>query len=264
MSSVVKRKFSVNKNRLRILGLLYKFRYITIPLLQEYLGLKHPSTIWRTLQSLEEENYVANIYEKSYIKLSKPAHYFLDKKSLNYLKDQDGFNHSILHTYYKNKGITEETRQHYLDTFAAYNALRHSYNDSYYMFTKSELVSFDEFPENKPDLYLRHINNQGEYFITLAHDIQPFLTRKRMAEYIEHSEDDGWPTGEYPGLLFVLKNNAHETQFLSYAEKVLDSAGITNDELPIAVTTIKALTQKPYTASIWTFLGDKTPSSLDE
>lgn len=264
MSAVVKRKFSLNKNRIRILGLLYKFRYISIPLLQEYLGLKQPSTIWRTLQSLEDEGYVASIYDKSYVKLSKPAYYFLDKKALNYLKEQDDVNQSILHSYYKNKSLTEETRQHYLDVFAGYNALHATYGNSYYMFTKSELANFEEFPENKPDLYLRRPDNSEQYLITLAHDVQPFLTRKRLAEYVEHSEEEGWPAGEYPGLLFVLKTAAHERQFLEHAEKVLDNAGIRNDELPIAATTIKALTQKPYAASIWTFLGNDTPSSLDE
>lgn len=256
-------KYKLNSKQLRLLGLLYKFRFVTVPLLTEYLGLKSNS-VTRSLKVLQEQEYIGCKYEPSWRIDRKPAVYYLDKKALNLLKDDPENDPRILHAYYKNKGLNEETRGHYLDTLAAYNALRATHNDSYYMFTKSELASFEDFPDNKPDLYLRKADNSSEYFITLAHDVQPFLTRKRMAEYIEHSEEEGWSSGRYPGLLFVLKTGSHERQLLEHAEKVLDSAGIHNEELPIGTTTIKALTQKPYTAAIWTFVGDKLPSTLDE
>ncbi len=259
----MKKNYSLNQNQHRILVLLYKFRFVTIPLLQEYLGLKHPSTIWRTLQTLEEQEYIASIFDKSYVKISKPAYYFLAKNGLALLKEDPDFDGSVLHSYYKNKSLSDETRDHALTVMAAYNSLHATYDDSYYMFTKSELAAFDDLPEHKPDLYLRKPDDSKEYFITLAHDVQPFITRKRLAEYIEHSEDEGWPSGKYPGLLFVFKTSSHESQFLDYATKVLDSAGIENDELPIGVTTMKALTTKPYSAAIWTFLGDPMPVGLE-
>lgn len=256
-------KYKLNSKQLRLLTLLYKFRFATVPLLTEYLGLKSNS-VTRNLKILLEQEYIGWKYEASWKIDRKPAVYYLDKKGLAVLKGDTDNDPRILHAYYKNKGLNEETRDHYLDVLAAYNALQATYSDSYYMFTKSELSTFEEFPENKPDLYLRRPDNSEEYLITLAHDVQPFLTRKRLAEYVEHSEEEGWPSGEYPGLLFVLQTAAHERQFLEHAEKVLDNAGISNDELPIAATTIKALTQKPYAASIWTFVGDKVPSTLDE
>ena len=256
------KKFSVTKNRRRILDLLFKFRFVSIPLLQEYLGLKHPSTIWRTLQSLEKNHYIETTYEKSYVKLSKPAYYFLAKKSLSYLKDNTDLDRSVLHSYYKNKAITEETKQHYLDVFAAYNALRATYGDSYNMFTKSELAGYEDYPESLPDIYLSGSNGQ-EYFVTLVHDMQPFLAKKRLTEYVDHSEEAGWEDGVYPTLLFVVRSNSHEFQLLEHATKLLDSTGIDPEELPIAVTTIKALTQKPYTASIWTFVDHKSPVALE-
>jgi len=263
MSAVMKRNYNLNQNQRRILVLTYKFRFVTIPLLQEYLGLKNPSTVWRTLKTLEEQEYIASIFDKSFVKISKPAYYFLDKKGLAVLKEDPELNAGVLHSYYKNKSLAEETRDHALDVMAAYNSLKATYPNSYYMFTRNELGGFGDFPEHKPDLYLRKTDDSSEYFITLAHDAQPFIIRKRLAEYVEHSEEEGWPSGEYPALLYVFKTGSHESQFLDHAEKVLDSAGIENDELPIATTTIKALTTKPYTAAIWTFLGDATPAVLE-
>lgn len=254
-------RYTLNEKQLRLLGLLYKFRFITAPLFTEYLGLKSNS-VTRNLKILLKQEYIGWKYDKSYKLDRKPALYFLDKNGIALLKTMPDYDHSVLHSYYKNRALSEETQQHYLDTFTAYNSLHAIYSDSYYMFTKSELASFDDLPEHKPDLYLRKADSSQEYFITLAHDVQPFIIRKRLAEYIEHSEDEGWPSGKYPALLYVFKSSSHESQFLDYATKVLDSAGIENDELPIAVTTIKALTRAPYTASIWTFLGSESPMSL--
>jgi hypothetical protein len=256
-------KYKLNSKQLRLLGLLYKFRFVTVPLLTEYLELKSNS-VSRNLKVLLEQEYIGWKYEASWKIDRKPAVYYLDKKAIGLLKEDRECDPGILHAYYKNKVLSDETRKHYLDTMAAYIALLPAYDDSYFIFTKNEIASDEEFPKNKPDLYLKNPSTDDEYFITLAHDVQPFLTRKRLAEYVEHSEEEGWPFGDYPALLFVLKNASHEKQFLDHAEKVLENTGISNEELPIGATTIKALTQKPYTAAIWTFLGDDMPSMLSD
>jgi hypothetical protein len=135
-----------------------------------------------------------------------------------------------------------------------YNTLHQTYGDSFQIFTKPELAAFEDFPETKPDLFLR---GKNEYLITLAHDQQLFITKKRLAEYIEHSEEEGWEGGKYPGLLFVLTDSNAESRLLEHAKKTLESAGIDEDELRIGATTIKAVRSKPYTTTIWTFVGDK-------
>lgn len=258
----IQSNYSLNKNQYRMLVLLYKFRFVTIPLLKEYLELKYESTTRKTLQTLESQGYIARIFNRSFIKISKPAYYYLDKKGIALLKESPKLDSNTLHSYYKNKNLSEETRDHALSVMATYNHLKTQYNNSYHIFTKGELGNFDNFPEHKPDLYLRKIDGDSEYFVTLAHDVQPFFTRKRLAEYIEHSEEEGWSTGKYPALLFVLKNSSHEFQFLDHAMKMLENAGIDNDELRIGVTTIKAINQTPIIDKIWTFVGDDTLKSL--
>lgn len=259
---MVNKKYQLNQKQQRILILLYKFRFITVPLLQEYLGLKQPSTVWRTLKNLEEQGYVGSHYDQSYIKLEKPAYYYLEKKGIALLKEDDTLSQAVLHTYYRNKNLSEEAREHALTVMAAHNFLVAQYPDQFHIFTRQEIGEYDEFPDTCPDLYLRSVDGVREYFITLAHDAQPFLTRKRLAEYVEHSEEAGWPSGQYPTLLYVCKSSNHEAQLLEYAAKVLESAGI-DDDIRVATTTLRAITTKPYQAAIWSTTTNATPASLD-
>ncbi len=258
-----KARYSLNDKQYNLLLLLYKFRFTTAPLLTEYLGLKSNSVI-RNLKVLLEQELIGWKYDLSYKIDRKPGLYYLDKKGLAVLKDNADLNRNVLHSYYKNKSLNDEFIQHSIDVLSAHNALQASYGDTFYIFTKNELGGLDDFPDNKPDLYLRRTDDTSEYFITLAHDVQPFIIRKCLAEYVEHSEDEGWPGSDsYPTLLYVFKNSAHEWKFMEYAKQLLESSGIGEDELRIGSTTIKALLTKPYTSSIWTFLGEgEAPSVL--
>lgn len=253
--------YKLKNNQLHILMLIYKFRFITIPLLTTYQNLKQETTILRTLRILEEKGYIYRKFNLNYKIDRKPAVYWLTAKGVAVFKGDPRFNPSILHSYYKNKSLSDEFIQHNIDTFTVYNAIRSSYKSKFEMFTKQEIAHFTDFPETKPDIYLR---GEKEYFIVLAHDMQSFLLKKRLSEYITHSEEEGWGSGDYPTLLFVLKTHASETRFLDFAKSSLDSAGITSDELPIATTTLRAINQSVQISEIWTFVGENTvPISLD-
>lgn len=235
-----------------ILVLLYKFRFITIPQLTIYKNLK-TNSLQRTFDILIKQKYVDRKYNSTYKMDRKPATYYLTAKGISILKDDDRFNANTLHSYYKNKSLSQETIDHNIATLTVYNHLRFFYKDKYTIFTKQEIMHFDDMPENKPDIYLRGNN---EYFLILAHDTQPYLTRKRLLEYITHSEDEGWNGAKYPGLLFVLKNSIDEKRFIEFAKNSLESTGIDYDELRISTTTIKAITKIQYISAIWTFIDD--------
>ncbi|MFZ2544733.1 MAG: MarR family winged helix-turn-helix transcriptional regulator [Candidatus Saccharimonadales bacterium] len=246
-----------------LLVLLYKFRYISIPLLTEYKNLKSNS-LQRNFDNLLEKELIERQYDLSYKIDRVPAVYYLAKKGIAFLKKDDRLNTNVLHSYYKNKSLSSAYIRHKLDVLTAYNALKACYRDSFRMFTEPELSAFEDFPDTKPDLFLRSADGSKEYFIVLAHDAQPFLIRKQLAEYIEHSEEEGWEvSNKYPTLLFVFADNGNETRFMQYAKGLLENAGIDEDELRIGTTTIKALLNKPYTSSIWSYIGEnKTPAQL--
>ena len=90
----------------------------------------------------------------------------------------------------------------------------------------------------------------------MTHNTQLYLTRKRLAEYIAHSEEEGWSGGVYPTLLFVFADSNNEVRFLEFAKNALESAGIDTDELKIAATTIKALIMPHRESKIWTYIGE--------
>ena len=157
--------------------LIYKFRFITIPQLTTYQDLKQETTILRTLRRLEENGYINRKFEPIYKIDRKPAIYWLTAKGVAVFKGDNRFNPSILHSYYKNKYLSDEFIQHNIDTFTVYNSIRCSYKDKFEMFTRQEIASFTDFPDNKPDIYLR---GKKEYFVILAHDMQTFLLKKRL------------------------------------------------------------------------------------
>lgn len=229
--------------------LLYKFRFITIPLLTPYKNLKSNS-LQRAFNILLEEKYVDKKFDISYKIDRKPAIYFLSAKGIAVLKSDPRFNPRTLHSYYKNNSLANSLMQHCADTLAAYNVLTASYPNTFDIFTRQEIAYFDDLPTAKPDLYLR---GATDYFVILAHDMQPYLVRKQLAAYIIHSEEEGWPRGDYPALLFVFGTVVRQQAFLEHAVRLLGSAGIGDDELRIGTTTMQALQATPATGAIWSF-----------
>jgi hypothetical protein len=239
--------------------LLYKFRFITIPLLTTYKDFKSNS-LQRNLNILLEEKYVDRRFNLNYKIDRKSAIYYLSAKGVTTLRIDPRFNLTTLHSYYRNRAVSDTFMQHTVDTLEVYNSIEQSYPDRFEIFTKQEVMHFDDFPKNKPDLYLR---GDKEYFITLAYDVQSFLIRKRLAEYITHFDEEGWIKDNYPTLLFVLADSNSERHFLKFAMATLESAGIDIKELPISTTTMQALTQKPHANTIWTFVGEcQKPTTL--
>ncbi len=248
--------YRLTSKQLHILILLYKFRFITVPHLTTYLALKNNS-LQRRLNILLEQHYIERIYEQSYKIDRQPAIYCLAVKGLVQLRQDSRFDQRLLRTYYKNKTLGNSYKQHCVDTLMAYNSLRHSYPSTFEIFTRQEIAYFDDMPATKPDLYLR---GQTEHFVILAHDTPLYLVRKQLAEYITHSEDEGWGSGVYPSLLFVFDTAAHAKGFLKHAANALESAGIGDDELRIGATVMSALQDSSKTSAIWSFTGD--PSAL--
>lgn len=248
--------YRLNSKQLHLLILLYKFRFITIPHLTHYSAL-NTQTLQRRFNVLLTQHYLERDYNLTYKMDRKSATYYLSTKGLTVLKQDDRFDQRLLHAYYKNKSLTDSYKLHCVDTLATYNVLEATYPATFDIFTRQEIAYFDDMPATKPDLYLR---GQTDHFVILAHDMQPFLVRKQLAEYITHSEDEGWPRGDYPALLFVFAIAAHQRAFLKHATNALDSAGIGDDELRIGATVMNTLQNTSKTGAIWSFTGD--PSAL--
>ncbi len=254
---------SLNDNQQHILTMLYKFRYITVPLLTEYKTLKSNS-IQRSLDILIDKGLVERKYDKSFIKAEKPALYYLSKQGVALLRADDRFNKGVLNSYYRNDRASDAFVQHKLDTLKVFLAVKVTYRDRFRVFTQQELQAFEDFPSKKPDLFLRAKDDSTEYMVSLVHDTLPYLYRKRLKELVRHYDEEGWENGDYPTLLFIFFDSNQEYGFLSHARHKLESDGVDSDELYIGGTTFRAITSKPYVASVWSFAHRKgVPKGLD-
>jgi hypothetical protein len=253
--------YRLNNKQLHLLILLYKFRFITIPYLAHYTTSK-PQVLQQRCNVLINQQYLKRDYNLTYKMDRRPAIYYLSAKGIAALKQDERTDQRLLHAYYKNKSLSDEYKRHCVDTLAVYNILKATYGDAYEIFTRQEIAYFDDMPVSKPDLYLR---GPKEYFIILAHDTQPFLVRKQLADYITHYEEEGWARGDYPALLFIFTTIDHQRAFLKHAANVLESAGIGDDELRIGATVMGVLYNTAETSAVWSFAGDASaPVSLSE
>lgn len=259
MAEQTKKRYQLNTKQKHILLLTYKFRFINIPQLKEYLNLKTLTGLRKRLNILMDLGYIDRYYKSSFKLQGKAAIYSLSKEGIKLLSKDDSLDKTILRLFYKNKSATEAFKQHNIDTLAVYNAIRGVYGSIFDIFTKQETLRLEDLPETKPDLFLR---GAKDYFLVLAHDQPSFVTKKQLNSYVSHLDDEGWGDKHYPGLLFILGNSNDEKRFLSYTKKILDDIGIDDDELQVAATTFGTLAKKPYTNSIWRYVAnpDKTSS----
>jgi hypothetical protein len=68
-----------------------------------------------------------------------------------------------------------------------------------------------------------------------------YITRKRLDEIIKHSEDEGWGSGDYPRICFILDHGNDKNSFLYTTRKKLEAMGMDEDEIYVLATDLKAL-----------------------
>lgn len=247
------KRYTLNAKQIHVLKLLYKFRFITASLLAEYKSISRVSSN-QSLQVLLDQEYIGRYYENDFRIERKGPRYYLAPKALRFLKDAQDINEQALHSMYKNKTVSSGFIDHNLDVLKAYLSIR---DDSFDIFTKSELGIFDYFPEPKPDLYINRIDplddTPNEYLLDIFTDTQTFVIKKRIKLYIEHYDSGEWEAEsetDYPAILVVCPSARVEKQIQEHAATILDNAGI--DELQIYTTTIKALLgARGSEVSIW-------------
>ena len=229
---------TLNDKQLYILKLAYKFRFLTAPLLTEYKGLKSRHSMYMTLELLAKQGYL--LRRKDLTPFSnKGIRYCLAPKALPILR-AEGLNDQVLHTMYRNKTVLEEFIDHQTTVLKLYIALRDS---KLHIFSKTEQYVFEDFPQPKPDLFIRRIKplktKPSLYFLELYHDQPLFITKKRLKALITHYDTE-WPDSNYPTLLFVLANERTTQSFQMYAANLLEDLGM-EEEIEVCSISIKQL-----------------------
>jgi predicted transcriptional regulator len=223
----------------RVLKLLFKFRFISTQLLADIMGIKRRS-VYEVLELLIEKELVDKVYEKDFRYAKKPAYYYLNKQGVTTVRKLMDVSGSVVNPLYRNSNATEEFIYHCLTTAACYIAIGRTFPDATDIFTKSEINRYKQFPKNRPDLYIRTESGQ-EAIIIIVDDKPSFIIRKRLDEIIEHSEDEGWPSGDYPRICFILKDDRAKNSLIYATNKKLDGMGFDEDEIKILASSLRAV-----------------------
>ena len=242
----VKRK-QLNAKQLKILLILYKFRFGTIELIASFQGLGTGDYTRKRLKILLGQEYIGRNYDGRYRLLNKPASYYLLPKGIKLIKQNPVINPAVANLAYKDKSASETFINRCLITFELYNKLKKLYGKTNVeFFSKSELAKYEYFPRPLPDAYLRFTDmfeSLPDYMLELALTATPFFAiRRRVLQYIDHFDSGEWEAAvasNYPDLLFVCESAYLERRLQKCIYKILDNSGI--DDLKCFTTTIKAI-----------------------
>lgn len=247
-------RYSLNQKQLYLLKLLYKFRFLTAPLLAQ---IKNISSIAanKQLRLLLEQEYLGMRYDETYKIDRKAPIFYVTKKAISLLAADPALSTDVLHMNYHNPNTGEPFMQQHLDVVRSYLALRLTYPDRFQIYSKYETTGYDYFPPQKPDLYLRlNVPDKSKsmnYLLYVLPVSQFFVTKKLVVSLLEHFDEGEWDaqTGEpYPTLLFVCTDGSTEKKLLHHLNDEFENTGI--DDLNVLVTTIRAIFSEEQ--AIWT------------
>ena len=235
-----------NPNQLNTLLFIFKFRFVSSQLLASAFGNKSRRSTHQTLQTLEEQGYLAKRYDSSYKLQGRQATYYLFPKAVHEIQTRYKLNQSILKTYLRTSTVSDAFIEHHLDVLKAYIHLKDLCHNQFHIFSKYELTDFDYFPTPRPDLYLNRINplpnKPNEYLLDVYRDTPLFAIRRRVDSLINHFESNDWEANSYPVLLISCPNSKTETKVQSFINNKLDTSETSG--LLFYTTTNKALNSK--------------------
>jgi len=202
----MKRHNKLSEKQINVLITIYRFRFITIPLLAKYNEVSNQSTAG-SLKVLEEMGLIEKRYTSSYKLQGKAARYFLSPKAIKLFQNINDINQHSLNLFYKTKLQSEEACDSHIQTLQTYIDYKAKLNNNYTLKSKYELYKHEDQPDPPSDIYA-HSNNkqQPDIFIEIHNNSQAFVIQKRLtylAEFIEDNYEDKQPKV----ILITNKNN---------------------------------------------------------
>ena len=192
----VKRNNKLSEKQINVLITIYRFRFITIPLLAKYNEVSNQSMAG-SIKVLEEAGLVNKRYNSSYKLQGKAARYFLSPKAIKLFQESDDINQHSLNLFYKTKLLSEEAVDCHIQTLQTYIDYRAKLTSNYTLKTKYELYKHEDQPDPPSDIYVRsNIKQQSDIFIEIHNNSQAFIIQKRLtylAEFIEENYEDNQP-----------------------------------------------------------------------
>jgi DNA-binding MarR family transcriptional regulator len=185
--------YALTTKQLAILNLLYRFRFTTSQLLAQSTNT-NKDIINKRLKLMMELNYIGRKFEPEYHLLRKHATYHLLPDGIKALKQVSDKKYSpkVLRAMTKEGDKSDPFINHHLAVFGVYCTLRTMYGDELRFFTKSQLATFEHYPQPLPDAYIRigDDDDERQFFLDVLHDSQPFfIATRKVMQYVTYADE---------------------------------------------------------------------------
>lgn len=247
----------ITKKQLQILNLLYKFRYVTVQQLQKLFHHKDPHRVKDWLKDLKEKRYISVIIDEKDI--TKPYIYCLHTKAKYKLLENEDYDSVFLNRLYKEKSYSQNFINHCLfivDIYLYYLA-RIKNDEELHFLTQQDLINYDFFPEELPDVYIS-IESKEEtniYFLDLFdkyRENSKYAPINVIRKYLDYCSDGAWQVGTnsttFPTIRFVLQNDLRKMHIFHYGKAKLEK---TYEDFLLELTTQDAIRYSSEKTNIW-------------
>ncbi len=255
----------LNDKQILLLKLFYKFRFLTVGLLQSAQGHKYQATHNDRLKVLYDQKYIGRHYNDSYRIDRRYAEYFILPDGINALKSLNIFKPTVLNNLYKDKTAKPQFIAHSLGIFELYNTVRRLYPNTFSFYTKIELTGREDMPDLLPDANLKPLDSlkTKEFYLDSVDDLAQLLfVKRKITSYIKHCDSDEWQdTGKpYPEVLLVTELESTEKTLHKYIEKKLSYSGV---DMKFHTATKESLIESQSTdEKIWHQVNEDEPTAL--
>ena len=235
--------YSINKKQLYILQITHKFRFITGPLLSRHRGTSLSATNI-ALTRLYKQGYLGRHHNNSYKLQNKPASYYLQNKAIRYLKDNTPLTDKALHSCYKDKHMNNKFIDFSLLIYETFLQLKEQYPNHLFS-TANDLRNDDHYPSPLPHLTFHAEDEDGviqdEYMLDIFTESLFFYVKKRIDQLIKHYDEETWPGGQYPTIIFVVSDDRLKAKTEKYFEEARDGVFADEKDVRLIPLTTKTL-----------------------
>lgn len=266
MVRVVGQKYArstLNAGQVRLLDLVYTYRFSSRQLLADSLGVKPENGLYEKLEILVKYEYLAKRFEKRLKLQAIPAAYYLTPKGLRTLQnlpEHAYITDAVIKGSYKDRTVGQDFVTHTLNVYKYTNLLKRHYH-GLKVFTKREISQYDYFPSQLPDAFLSLPSGDPKqpkrFFFDLVSDSLPrSALDRRIANYCEFFDEGGWDiTGsELPTILLLSEWGPAEKRIQRNVRLLLYRSDL--EELPVYTSTTSALEHMTDERAIWTSVED--------
>ena len=213
----VKYRRPLNKQQLRVLFVLYWYRFCTSKQIAVSLKRLDPKSIQNKLKVLEDQGLISKRYDKSYRLAGRPAEYYITPKGARALEaaQPDATNPWATKSLYKNRTVSDEFLKHTVTVVDVAQRLRTLYGDKPWILPKSYMAKYSVYPTWTPALHIK-IPKQGgnptkHYFLDIWDGSKPFFVSVRKARnYVNFKESGEWEEAEddaFPAVLAICSDS---------------------------------------------------------